>query len=93
MANTPWPENADHSKYKKCWYEPLTNDGDILSGLQFTLSHPVTTLIPPGEPQLFRKALDLRNQIKPLNKEQVNIIKTKALGSDPLFKYPSLAPV
>jgi len=93
MANTPWPENADHSKYKKCWYEPLTNEGDILTGLDFTLSHPVTTLIPPGEPQLFRKALDLRNQIKPLNNEQVNIIKTKAHDSDPLFKYPSVTPV
>jgi len=93
MANTPWPENADRSKYKKCWYEPLSNEGDILTGLQFTLSHPVTTLIPPGEPQLFRTALDLRNQIKPLNNEQVNIIKTKALDSAPLFKYPSVTPV
>src|SRR5664279_2693413 len=93
MANTPWPENADRSKYKKCWYEPLSNEGDILTGLDFTLSHPVTTLIPPGEPQLFRKALDLRNQIKPLNNEQVNIIKTKAHDSDPLFKYPSVTPV
>jgi Predicted oxidoreductases of the aldo/keto reductase family len=93
MANTPWPENADRSKYNKCWYEPLTNEGDILTGLRFTLSHPVTTLIPPGEPQLFRKALDLRKQIKSLNNEQVNIIKTKALDSDPLFKYPSITPV
>ena len=93
MANTPWPKNADHSKYKKCWYEPLINEGDILTGLRFTLSHPVTTLIPPGEPQLLRTALNLSDQLKPLEKEQVNIIKAKAMDSDPLFKYPSITPV
>ena len=93
MANTTWPQNADRSKYKKCWYEPLTSEEDILRGLRFTLSHPVTTLIPPGEPQLFRTALNLKDQIKPLTNEEVEKLKTKALNADPLFRYPSAQPV
>jgi aryl-alcohol dehydrogenase-like predicted oxidoreductase len=93
MANTTWPQNADRSKYKKCWYEPLTTEEDILKGLRFTLSHPVTTLIPPGEPQLFKTALNLRDQIKPLSDEEVKMLKTKAMLATPLFRYPSSQPV
>ncbi len=93
MANTTWPQNAERSNYKKCWYEPLMGEEEILGGLRFTLSHPVTTLIPPGEPQLFRMALNLKDQIKPLTNEEVEMLKIKAQHGDPLFRYPSAQPV
>jgi len=93
MAKEPWPQNADHSKFKKCWYEPFSNEEDILTGLRFTLSHPISSAIPPGEEELFRMALNLRDKIKPLNKEEIEIIKTRTLKGNPLFKYPSMFPV
>lgn len=93
MAKGPWPQDVAHTKYQKCWYEPVTKDEDILTGLRFTLSHPITSAIPPGEPELFRAALNLRDQIKPLKNEEVEMIKTKALKGNPLFKYPSPLPV
>jgi predicted aldo/keto reductase-like oxidoreductase len=93
MAKGIWPRDADHSKYQKCWYEPLTSEEDILKGLRFTLSHPIAAAIPPGEPELFKIALNLRDQIKPLNDEEVEMIKSKALKGNPLFKYPSPLPV
>jgi predicted aldo/keto reductase-like oxidoreductase len=93
MAKGPWQKDADRSKYNKCWYEPLTNEEDIRMGLRFTLSHPVTAAIPPGEAKLFKIALNLRDQIKPLKNEEVKLIKAKALNGNPLFKYPSLSPV
>ena len=93
MAKEPWPQNADHSKFKKCWYEPFSNEEDILTGLRFTLSHPISSAIPPGEEELFRMALNLRDKIKPLNKEEIEIIKTRTLKGNPLFKYPSMVPV
>jgi predicted aldo/keto reductase-like oxidoreductase len=93
MAKGIWPKDADHSKYQKCWYEPLTGEEDIRMGLRFTLSHPITAVIPPGEPELFRTALNLRDQIKPMNNEEVEMIKSKAMKGNPLFKYPSLSPV
>jgi predicted aldo/keto reductase-like oxidoreductase len=93
MAKGPWPKDADRSKFKKCWYEPLTIEEDIRMGLRFTLSHPIAAAIPPGEEELFRIALNLRDQIKPLNKDEVELIKANSLNGNPLFKYPSPSPV
>ena len=93
MAKGMWPREADHSKYQKCWYEPLTNEEDILKGLRFTLSHPVAAAIPPGEPELFKIALNLRDKITPLKNEEIELIKADALKKDPLFRYPSPIPV
>jgi hypothetical protein len=56
-------------------------------GLRFTLSHPVTAAIPPGETYLFRMALNVSDSLKPLNDEEVRLIKEKALNGNPLFKY------
>jgi predicted aldo/keto reductase-like oxidoreductase len=93
MAKGPWPGDFVHSKYQKCWYEPLTSEDEILAGLRFTLSHPIAAAIPPGEPELFMTAISLRDKIKPLNKEEAEIIKTNALKGSPLFSYPSTSPV
>jgi aryl-alcohol dehydrogenase-like predicted oxidoreductase len=93
MANGPWPEGADKTGYNKCWYEPLKSEEDIRMGLRFTLSHPVTTLVPPGEEALFRMAVNMRDQLTPLTKEEVEAIKVKGLLGEPLFKYPSAIPV
>ena len=93
MARGTWPANVSHTRYQKCWYEPLTNEEDILTGLRFTLSHPIAAAIPPGEPELFKIALNLRDKIKPLNDDEVEIIKAAALKGSPLFRYPSPSPV
>lgn len=93
MAKGKWPGDADRSKYRKAWYEPLTTEEEILNGLRFTLSHPIASAIPPGEAELFRIALGLRDQIKPLKNEETEAIKVKALKGDPLFRYPSPEPV
>jgi aryl-alcohol dehydrogenase-like predicted oxidoreductase len=93
MAKGIWPREADHSKYQKCWYEPLTTEEDLLKGLRFTLSHPIAAAIPPGEPELFKIALSLRDKIKPLKTEEIELIKADALKKVPLFRYPSPVPV
>jgi aryl-alcohol dehydrogenase-like predicted oxidoreductase len=87
MAKGPWPKDANRSQYPKCWYEPLSSADDAKSGLRFTLSHPVTAAIPPGDGNLFKLALELRGDLKPLKKKEVDMIKTKALAGVPLFKY------
>jgi aryl-alcohol dehydrogenase-like predicted oxidoreductase len=90
MAKGPWQQGADRSKYPKCWYEPLVSREDIKMGLRFTLSHPITASVPPGEEELFRIALSLSGELKPLKGEEVNSIKEKALSGTPLFKYPAV---
>ncbi len=87
MAKGPWQEDADRSKYPKCWYEPLTSREDIRMGLRFTLSHPVTAAVTPGEDELFKIAMAVRGDLKPLKKSEVVAIKEKAMAGVPLFKY------
>ena len=87
MARGPWPENADKNRYPKCWYEPLSQTDDILMGLRFTLSHPVTAAVPPGEAELFKLALSVKDRIKPLNPQEIDNIKKLALRQEPLFSY------
>jgi aryl-alcohol dehydrogenase-like predicted oxidoreductase len=87
MAKGRWQEGADRSEFTKAWYEPLTKKDEMLMGLRFTLSHPIATAIPPGEPELFMSALAMKNDILPLEKEEVESIKMKALTWDPLFTY------
>ncbi len=89
IARGPWPEGADKSGYPKCWYEPLTLESDIEKGLRFTLSHPVTAAVPPGEEKLFRMALDMSDRLKPLSDSEVMEIKQKASLGEPLFSYGS----
>jgi aryl-alcohol dehydrogenase-like predicted oxidoreductase len=87
MAKGPWLAGADKSKYPKCWYEPLASQEDALMGLRFTLSHPVTAAIPPGDEELFKLALSLSDKIQPLDESEIKIIKEKGLKTKPLFTY------
>jgi len=88
MAKGPWPKDAIN-RIPKCWYEPLSDPEQALMGLRFTLSHPVTAAIPPGDENLFKMALQLSPRIKPLTTEEVDQIKEKGLSGKPLFSYPS----
>jgi aryl-alcohol dehydrogenase-like predicted oxidoreductase len=87
MARRPWPEGAKHTN-DKTWYEPLNTPQTAMEGLRFTLSHPVTAAIPPGDENLFRMALDLATRFKPLSPQEAESIKKKGLSGDPIFTYP-----
>ena len=87
MAKRPWPKDGKKT-HEKCWYEPLAEPSDAMMGLRFTLSHPVTAAIPPGDENLFRMALDLAAKFTPLSPEELQVIKQKGLSGEPIFKYP-----
>ena len=89
MARGPWPKDAKRQQYPKCWYEPLADPADAMMGLRFTLSHPVTAAIPPGDETLFKAALGLALRFTPLRDDEARAIKEKALAGAPLFKFPS----
>lgn len=88
MAKRPWPQGADRSKHPKCWYEPFSDPQEAMMGLRFTLSHPITAAVPPGDENVYRMALGLAAKFKPLTQDEVESIKQKALDTPPLFKYP-----
>jgi aryl-alcohol dehydrogenase-like predicted oxidoreductase len=85
MARRPWPEGAPRT-HRKCWYEPLSEAAAARDGLRFTLSHPVTAAIPPGDETLFSLALDLAADFVPLGAGEAEAIKQKALATTPLFR-------
>ena len=87
MARGPYAKEAKR-QYPKCWYEPLSNPEDATMGLRFTLSHPVTAAIPPGDETLFAMALGLAARFTPLSEAEAQAIKEKAAKQEPLFKYP-----
>ena len=89
MARGPWAKDAKRGQYPKCWYEPLAAPEDAMTGLRFTLSHPVTAAIPPGDETLFRQALGLALRFTPLTDGEARAIKAKGLATSPLFTYPS----
>ncbi len=89
LARGPWPEGADRKRFPKCWYQPLHSREEMNMGLRFTLSHPVTAAVPPGDETLYPTALDLAAEFKPLTPAEAESIKKKAMEQQPLFKYPS----
>ena len=88
MAKTRIPR-GQKKPFEKCWYEPLADREQAFAGLRFTLSHPVTAAIPPGDENLFRMALDLAARFTPLKPEEAEALKKQALATEPIFKYPS----
>lgn len=91
MAWRSWPQNAQRDAFPKCWYEPLSEPRDAGLGLKFTLSHPVTAAIPPGDEKLFRLALDLAANFAPLTQPEAEELKTKARAGDPIFRHQPVA--
>ena len=88
MAKGPWPEGAQ-KRYAKCWYEPLDTRAEAEAALRFTLSHPVTAAVPPGDGGLFRMALELGAAFTPLSTEEAEAMKAKGSAAVPLFRFPS----
>jgi hypothetical protein len=88
FGNQLWPKDAPTRKrYSKCWYEPIFERERAKLAMAFTLSQPVTAAIPPGEEDLFRLAMDLAMEYKPITQEQTEEIKVIAKGLNPIFKH------
>ena len=90
MAKRPWPKGVTRT-HPKCWYEPLSDPAEAMMGLRFTLSHPVTAAVPPGDENLFKMALGLAKKFTLLTASEAEEIKQKALKGDPIFRYPRVA--
>ncbi len=54
MAKTVWPadQKKDHPE-PKCWYQPAGFPDEASLGLRWTLGHPITAAMPPGDEKLF----------------------------------------
>lgn len=86
MAKTRWPENLkeDHP-HPKCWYEPAAFPEEAALGLRWTLSQPITAVIPPGDERYFRLGMDVAQDFKPITAAETEQLLARAKGIAPLF--------
>lgn len=88
LARQKWPPGSpERPKHPKCWYQPLTDPHEIDLALRFTLSQPVTAALPPGEEPLFRLALDLAMNFRPLTETESKELRDLAANLDPIFRF------
>lgn len=87
MAKTVWPaeQRKDHPQ-PKCWYQPARFPDEASLGLRWTLGHPITAAIPPGDEKYFRLAMDVAQNYKPLDSHEEQALLGGGAGQEPIFR-------
>ena len=86
MAKTVWPaDQKQNHPEPKCWYQPAAFPDEASLGLRWTLGHPITAAIPPGDERYFRLAMDVAQNLKPLEPHEEEALLRGATGVEPLF--------
>ncbi|HUD56795.1 MAG TPA: aldo/keto reductase [Terracidiphilus sp.] len=86
MAKTVWPaEQKQNHPEPKCWYQPAAFPDEASLGLRWTLGHPITAAVPPGDERYFRLAMDIAQNYKPLEAHEEQALLAGGKGVEPLF--------
>jgi aryl-alcohol dehydrogenase-like predicted oxidoreductase len=86
MAKTVWPaDQKQNHPEPKCWYQPARFPDEASLGLRWTLGHPITAAIPPGEERYFRLAMDVAQNYKPLDAQEEQALFADGHGVEPIF--------
>jgi aryl-alcohol dehydrogenase-like predicted oxidoreductase len=86
MAKTVWPPDQQKNHPEpKCWYQPAGYPDEAAMGLRWTLNHPITAAIPPGDERYFRLAMDVAQNYKPLTAHEEQALLAGGKGVEPLF--------
>jgi len=89
MAHQKWPKSMkrEDRPWKKAWYEPFDEIDKVSLGLRFTFHLPANAMIPPGDWDLFKMAVELAQSgaLTPLKENEKEIARTIAVESEPIF--------
>ena len=86
MAKTVWPaDQKQNHPEPKCWYQPAAFPDQASLGLRWTLGHPITAAIPPGDERYFRLAMDVAQSFKPLEAHEEQALLAGGHGVEPIF--------
>jgi aryl-alcohol dehydrogenase-like predicted oxidoreductase len=86
MAKTVWPaEQKENHPEPKCWYQPAAFPDEASLGLRWTLGHPITAAVPPGDEKYFRLAMDVAQNYKPLEAHEEQALLSGGHGVEPIF--------
>jgi aryl-alcohol dehydrogenase-like predicted oxidoreductase len=86
MAKTVWAaDQRQNHPEPKCWYQPARFPDEASLGLRWTLGHPITAAIPPGDERYFRLAMDVAQNYKPLEAHEEQALLAGGHGVEPIF--------
>jgi aryl-alcohol dehydrogenase-like predicted oxidoreductase len=86
MAKTVWSSDQKQNHPEpKCWYQPASFPDEASLGLRWTLGHPITAAIPPGDERYFRLAMDVAQNYKPLDAHEEQALLAGGRGVEPIF--------
>jgi aryl-alcohol dehydrogenase-like predicted oxidoreductase len=86
MAKTVWSaDQKQNHPEPKCWYQPAAFPNEATLGLRWTLGHPITAAIPPGDERYFRLAMDVAQNYKPLEAHEEQALLSGGHGVEPIF--------
>ena len=86
MAKTVWTaDQRQNHPQPKCWYQPAGFPDEASLGLRWTLGHPITAAIPPGDERYFRLAMDVAQNYKPLEAHEEQALLSGGHGVEPIF--------
>jgi aryl-alcohol dehydrogenase-like predicted oxidoreductase len=86
MAKTVWAaDQKQNHPQPKCWYQPAAYPEEASLGLRWTLSHPVTAALPPGDEKYFRLAMDVAQSFKPITAREEQALLSGVHGVEPIF--------
>jgi len=92
LAKQKWPkDDPARQQYPRCWYQPVTDRIEAKLALYFTLSQSITAAIPPGEESLFRMALDLALDFRPISQKEVEMLRRMAQPLASIFENKTRA--
>jgi aryl-alcohol dehydrogenase-like predicted oxidoreductase len=86
LALGPWLK-AEKRTYPKCWYRPIADRGLALQAIRFVFSEDVTSAIPPADEGLFRMALDLAAEVRPMTAKERSRLIESAQKLQPLMRF------
>ena len=86
MAKTAWTAaEKDKHPHPKCWYHPAGFPDEAALGLRWTLSHPITAAVPPGDEAYFRLAMDVAQSYKPVTPTEEKTLLAGAVNTESIF--------
>lgn len=79
-------KEGDHRVREKTWYAPIEDRELMKIALRWTLSQPITSAIPPGDPELWQMAVEVAQDHTPVTPEEEQLLRDEAKGRMPLFE-------
>ena len=73
-------------RYPNCWYRPIDDPALALQAMRFSLSEDVVSLLPPGDEQLYRLAVEQAFRVTPLTAEERCRLFEHARGVKPILR-------